>query len=143
MENQNIKTLEDALYIKIHSDSSRLSFSLIYLCHFFKFCFCTSFSHLNVIRAYLKLSQAVMSNEIFGKKKKKSGRGRAQLTEARSAKDNTACLPVVSKFKKNKKNVNRLTDDGKVEIITCHCKRGFCANTAVELQNPFRNVIAI
>lgn len=83
-----------------------------------------------------------MSNEIF---EKKSGRERAQLTEARSAKDNTACLPVVSKFgkKKQKKNVNRLTDDGKVEIITCHCKRGFCANTAVELQNPFRNVIAI
>lgn len=78
--------------------------------------------------------------------KKKSGRERAQLTEARSAKDNTACLPVVSKFgkkKTKKKNVNRLTDDGKVEIITCHCKRGFCANTAVELQNPFRNVIAI
>lgn len=74
--------------------------------------------------------------------KKKSGKGRAQLTEARSAKDNTACLPMVSKFGE-KKNVNRLTDDGKVEIITCHCKRGFCANTAVELQNPFRNVIAI
>lgn len=47
------------------------------------------------------------------------------------------------KKKNKKKNVNRLTDDGKVEIITCHCKRGFCANTAVELQNPFRNVIAI
>lgn len=84
-----------------------------------------------------------MSNEIF-EKKKWQRKGTAHRGEIRKRQHSLPSRGVKIWEKKNKKkNVNRLTDDGKVEIITCHCKRGFCANTADELQNPFRNVIAI
>lgn len=84
-----------------------------------------------------------MSNEIFEKKKVAEKGHSSQRRDPQ--KTTQPAFPWCQNLgKKNKKkNVNRLTDDGKVEIITCHCKRGFCANTAVELQNPFRNVIAI
>lgn len=80
-----------------------------------------------------------MSNEIFEKKVAEKG----QSSQRRDPQKTTQPAFPWCQNLGRKKNVNRLTDDGKVEIITCHCKRGFCANTAVELQNPFRNVIAI